>query len=374
MKIAIYGIGYVGKTYSELISKKYKVTAYDKDIKRIKKFIKLVPKQSHKNQRINYTSNIKDCFKADIGLICISTNWDKNINHLETKHLGELIKKIHFNSPHQIILIKSTVPVGTTEYLVSNTGYHEIYYLPEFLRENHSLSDVKKPSRIIIGGNGQNLELLKRLISSNYKESIPVLCTSASEAEAIKLFSNSFLAMRVAFFNEVSNFSCSQNLSEFRIIKGISLDPRIGDFYNHPSYGYGGYCLPKDIRELDEEFFESNISSNLLTGTIKSNYFRKKYIVNKILKKGKKTIGIYNLETNNPKDFRYSPLLDIIDLLIKNKKNVIIYEENTNLKKLKGCLIYNKETITEFLSKSDIIIAGKDTYKIRDYNKEIIGF
>lgn len=372
MKIAIYGTGHVGNVYANFLSRFNKIIAYDKSSQKISKFSK-----DSNNCRILYTNKVENCFSAEVGLICVSTNWDNKEKELDVNGLFNLVFKIHKYSPKQIIIIKSTIPVGTTEKLIKITGYKEIYFLPEFLRASKANYDIRNPNRIIIGGSGKSRNLIKKFILLILKKEVPILLTSSTEAEAIKLFSNAYLAMRVSFFNELANYTYEKNICTSTVITGVSLDNRIGNYYNKPSFGFGGYCLPKDIREIYNEFSKSKMDSELFKGIIESNNYRKQFIANKIVNSKIRRVGIYNSEIFNSNKFMANPIIDIISILTNNNIIVNVYEKNISIKNKKifnKINIYKKYQFKNFVNNSDIILVGNYTNKIQKFKNKIMRF
>ena len=275
-----------------------------------------------------------------------------------------------FNN-HATIIIKSTVPIGFTEQLKKDFDNNNIFFCPEFLREGQSLFDNLYPSRIVLGSKSEAAHLFKDILiqcSKSDESDISVIFTSSSEAEAIKLFSNSYLAMRVAFFNEIDTFCIAKKLDAEEIIKGVSLDPRIGDFYNNPSFGYGGYCLPKDTKQLLSDF--DLIPSTLIKAVIDSNISRKEFIANDIRALKPNVVGIYRLTMKMGSDnFRESAIQDIIESIAGDKIKIIIYEPEMIEKDYKGHQVI--KSILEFKSKADLILANRVDSELSDVLKKI---
>ncbi len=384
MKIAIAGMGYVGLSLATLLSQYHEVVALDI----IKEKVDMVNNrispiqdkyiQDYFNtKRLNLlaTLNYNEAFYgANFIIICVPTNYDENKNFFDTSHVENIIKKINNMKLNTTVIIKSTVPVGFTEFIKTKYNMRNIIFSPEFLREGKALYDNLYPSRIIIGDNNdiakQFAELLKK---SSLKDDIPIKFMNSTEAEAVKLFSNTYLALRIAYFNELDTYAEVKGLNTKKLIDGVCSDQRIGDFYNNPSFGYGGYCLPKDTKQLKANY--RNIPENLITAIINSNITRKEHIVKEILKKNTETIGIYKLSMKKDSDnFRSSAIFDIIDMLIENNKKIIIYEPQFNQKKYKNCEI--ETDIEKFKNKSTVIIANrieKQLYDVIDkvYSRDI---
>lgn len=393
MKITVAGIGYVGLSMAVALSIKNKVTLVDIDKNKVNKINnKLSPIKddlitkylSRSDVKIEATLNYHEAYKnCDIVIIAVPTNYDKKQSKFDTTAVEEIIKFVTKNNPSAMILIKSTLPMGFTEYIIKKTRNKNIFYCPEFLREGSAMYDTLYPSRIIIGTNFcDDYSLNKANILTNLikeyvlKENVKTLIVNYGEAEAIKLFSNTYLAMRISFFNELDTFAEINNLNTKAIIGGICLDERIGDFYNNPSFGYGGYCLPKDTKQLASDF--KNIPQKLISAVVKSNQIRKGYIAKKIIKtmetnnkdKKGKIVGIYNLSMKkDSENFRNSAVIDIIRKLKNQSKKIVIYEPNIKQKKFLGCEIIND--LNRFKSVSDLIIANRYANELNDVKNKI---
>ena len=373
MKISIIGLGYVGLSLSYLISQKYTTYAYDIDSDKIEKLKKNIPNSLNNevnqflDQRkldLKITNNIVDCLKnSTFVVIAVPTNYDTITNNFNTDIVEEVIKDVIKVEPKASIIIKSTIPIGFTEKIINDVGKRNIYFSPEFLRENKALKDNLYPSRIIIGDKTEKSEKFAEIMkecsnSSNTK----IIYMKSKEAEATKLFSNAFLAMRVSFFNELDSFSETNDLNSKKIIEGVSLDPRIGNYYNNPSFGYGGYCLPKDTQQLLNNY--NNIPNNIISGVVKANKTRKEFIVQSILKKKPNIVGVYRLIMKSDSDnFRESAIIDVIDELIKNGIEVIVYEPLISLKIEFPYNITHK--IEDLKTIPDLIIANRYSEEIK---------
>lgn len=368
MKIAIVGLGYVGLSMSALLSQKNDVVALDIDEEKVLKVNKRISPINDnlikdffatKELNLKATSKASDAYNsAEIIIICTPTNFDEENNYFDTKSIELCASEIIELSKNQpLIVIKSTVPIGFTESLKKDLGYKHIIFSPEFLREGKALEDNLYPSRIIIGGKCKKSKSFANLLaSSSRKTSTEIISTNNNEAEAIKLFANSYLALRVAYFNELDTFSKINNLDSSEIIKGVSLDPRIGMFYNNPSFGYGGYCLPKDTKQLLSNF--DQIPQNIISAIIKSNETRINFITSDIINMKKKLVGIYKLAMKKGSDnFRSSSILEVANRLKKRNINVLIYEPSINDKKYEDFDIENN--IDDFLERSELVIANR---------------
>jgi UDPglucose 6-dehydrogenase len=381
MKIAIVGTGYVGLSLATLISKKYEVIALDIDTKKVelinKKISPIKDKEIedyllNKKLKLKATISQEEAFlNADIIIIATPTNYDHIKDSFDTSSVEDVIGNIQIYNKTALIVIKSTIPIGFTDKIRSKYKNSNIIFSPEFLRESKALYDNLFPARIVIGGTSEVAqEFAKILVESaiKNKDQIPVLFMSSKEAEAVKLFSNTYLAMRVAFFNELDSFSESNKLNTKKIIEGVSLDNRVGNFYNNPSFGYGGYCLPKDSKQLLTNY--KDIPNKIITAVVESNQTRKEFIANSILSRSPKIVGIYRLIMKEGSDnFRESAILDIIDMLLKNDISIVVYEPLVkNLELNKASLINNLDIFTE---KSDLILANRMTKELENFKDKV---
>lgn len=379
-KIAIAGIGYVGLSLGVLLSQDNEVILVDilpSKVDLINKHISPIKDNlieeylSHKKLNIKATVDISIYKDVDMVIIATPTNFDEKTNSFDTSSVIEVIDIVNKLNPNALIVIKSTIPIGFTESIKDKYS-NEIIFSPEFLREGYALYDNLYPSRIIIGGDNKNKKVLafSHLLEQHALNLNKAVFMSAKEAEAVKLFANAYLAMRVAYFNELDSYALTHNMDSKNIIKGIGLDPRIGDYYNNPSFGYGGYCLPKDSAQLSSSFI-GIANSNLIRAILISNQTRKEFIADEIIKfaiyKTNKdikdiTIGIYKLAMKtNSDNYRSSSSLDIYHLLINKGIKVIIYDKSYE---------YSVNTFEEFIDKSDIIISNRMYKEISPY-KEI---
>ncbi len=373
MKIAIAGTGYVGLSIAVLLAQKNDVVAVDiiqekVDLINSRKSPiadkEIVEYLSSKKLNLTATTDGKSAYKdADFIIISTPTNYDPEKNFFDTSSIESVLKLIQASCSKATIVIKSTVPVGYTEKISKQFNLDNLLFSPEFLREGHALYDNLYPSRIVVSYPKSNpllkekAELFAFLLKEGaIKTEIPVLLTNCTEAEAIKLFANTYLALRVAYFNELDTYAETKGLSTKQIIDGIGYDPRIGNFYNNPSFGYGGYCLPKDSKQLLANF--NNVPQNLIQAIVDSNKTRKEYIVAQIIAKKPKIVGIYRLTMKaNSDNFRQSAIQDIMKMLRGEGFEVIIYEptlKNTEFEKFK--VISDFE---EFKKSSDIILANR---------------
>lgn len=399
MKIAVAGIGYVGLSNAILLAQKHEVTAVDLNLEKInlinehKSPIEDSEIQEYLNSKKLYltaTLNSELAYKdADFVIIATPTNYDSEKNFFDTSSVESVIKLITKINPQATIVIKSTIPIGYTESICKKLNVNNILFSPEFLREGKALYDNLYPSRIVVSypKEQKNLESKAKefaniLKDCALKKDVEILIANTAEAESIKLFANTYLALRVSYFNELDTFAEYYNLDSNQIIKGVSLDPRIGDYYNNPSFGYGGYCLPKDTKQLKSNF--KNVPENLISAIVESNLTRKKYIASKVFelikkRKGKTentTIGIFRLTMKFHSDnFRQSSIQYVMKYLKEKKTNMIIYEPT--LKEgdyFHGYKIINN--LQQFKQISDVIVANRydsclDDVKEKVYSRDI---
>lgn len=377
--ILIIGAGYVGFSLSICLSNKNNVTLIDTNKEKVKK-IKLKTFNLNDNLIKHYIKNKKYKIQAsynlsnhieenDIFILALPTNFIERKKSFDTSLIEKTIKKIRLIKKNSLIVIKSTTNIGFTEKLQKKFKTTNIIYAPEFIREGNALYDNLYPSRIIIGGTSKKAkDFGNLLLKSTLKKDVPLYFMNSKEAETVKLFSNSYLAIRVAFFNEVDNFAIGKNLDANNIITGICSDERIGDFYNNPSFGYGGYCLPKDSKQALSDF--NGIPQALFKSIISSNSARKKFILDEILKTKPKVVGVYRLIMKSKADnFRSSSVIDLIKGLKKNKIKVIIFEPNISDDIYLDCLVENNLSV--FSKNSTLIIANRLDKKIVKFKKKL---
>ena len=374
MKIAIAGVGYVGLSLATLLSQYNEVVALDIIEDKVDKInSKISPIEDKyiekylrtKKLNLRATLDYKDAFcNADFIIICMPTNYDEKNNFFDTSLVEEIIEKIKNMKISTTIIIKSTVPVGFTEKMKRKHNMNNIIFSPEFLREGKALYDNLYPSRIILGDKNEQAKKFAELLKkASLKKDVAIKFMKSTEAEAVKLFSNTYLALRIAYFNELDTYAEIKGLNTKNLIEGVCMDQRIGDFYNNPSFGYGGYCLPKDTKQLKANY--KDVPENLITAIVNSNATRKQHIVKEILSKEPKIIGIYKLSMKKDSDnFRTSAIFDIIDMLIKKDKNIIIYEPQYENENYKNCKIVRD--IKSFKENSSIIIANRIEDELAD--------
>jgi len=379
IKIAVVGLGYVGLSNALMLAQKNIVTAVDIDIHKVNlinnKSSPLVDKLMD-SFLANETLDLKATLpsneiyeNSDIALISTPTNYDETTNFFNTDSVEETIKIALSKNPNIIIIIRSTVPVGFTDQMIEKYQTNDIYFVPEFLREGKALHDNLNPTRIIVGGLGKKFKLIELIFKDGIKKKeVDVLMMSPAEAESSKLFSNTYLAMRVAFFNELDSFAQTKNLITKNIINSLSLDPRIGSGYNNPSFGYGGYCLPKDTKQLLANY--KNTPQILMEAIVESNGLRKKFIADKIIEMKPKVVGIYRLVMKEGSDnFRESSIQDVIKMITSRGIKVIIFEplvEDDSFNELKVFSDFE-----EFIERSEIILANRMSNELNSVSEKV---
>lgn len=380
MKIAVAGTGYVGLSLATLLSQKNEVIALDvipEKVEKINKRISPIKDEyiekyfNEKQLNLKATLDYKEAFKdSEFVIISTPTNYDEEKNFFDTSSVEDIIKKvISMNDNNITMVVKSTIPVGFIENIKQKYNINNIFFSPEFLREGKALYDNLYPSRIIVGEkNKKAKEFAKILIDSAEKKNVETLFMSSTEAEAVKLFANTYLALRVAYFNELDTYALTKGLNSRDIIKGVCLDPRIGDQYNNPSFGYGGYCLPKDTKQLLANY--KDVPQNLIEAIVNSNKTRKDFITEEIIKTKPQVVGIYRLTMKTGSDnFRASAIQDIIKNLRANNIEVIIYEPTLTKNEFNGFKVIND--INEFKMKSSIILANRQESLLDDVEDKV---
>ena len=380
MKIAVIGIGYVGLSNAIVLAQHNEVVLVDVIEEKVNKLnLKKSPivepliedYLEHRALNLSATLSLESaCLNADFVLVATPTDYNDQTNSFDTSSVKEVVKKVSAIAPQATIIIKSTVPLGFTEKLIAQ-GYKNIIFVPEFLREGRALYDNLYPSRLVIGDVSERGKTFAQLMMQGaIKKDIPVLYTQPTEAEAIKLFANTYLAMRVAFFNELDSYAWENGLDSRKIIEGVGLDPRIGSHYCNPSFGYGGYCLPKDTKQLLANY--ENIPQELISAIVQSNKTRKHFVVSEILKLSPKTVGVFKLAMKRGSDnCRSSAIFDIIGELQSVGIKVIVYDPNYYENTALDFLDF-ENSLEKFKAESDLIVANRFAPELKDVISKVL--
>ena len=385
MKIAVAGTGYVGLSLATLLSQKHEVVALDiipEKVKMVNKFTSPIRDEyiekyfddavkGERKLNLKATLDWEEAFRdADYVIIATPTDYDETKDYFDTSSVEDVIEKvISLDNPKTTMVVKSTIPVGYINSIRRKYDIDNIFFSPEFLREGKALYDNLYPSRIIVGSYSEEAQKFAELLrEATLADDVQVLAMDSKEAEAVKLFANTYLALRVAYFNELDTYAEVKGINAKSIIEGISLDPRIGTHYNNPSFGYGGYCLPKDTKQLLANY--KGVPQDLIKAIVNANITRKQFIADEVMKSNPKLIGVYRLTMKSDSDnFRAAAIHDIIKTLRDNKKKVIIYEPTLKDAEYNGVEV--TKDLDQFKKNCSVILANRITPELEDVREKV---
>ncbi|MDA9666183.1 nucleotide sugar dehydrogenase [bacterium] len=379
MKIVVVGLGYVGISNAVLLAQQNEVIGVDISQEKVDllndrkspivdegllEFLSVTDLNFRATKDI--TSSVVG---ADFVIVSTPTNYDEKTNFFDTSSVEKVVEEVSKIEPNTTIVIKSTVPVGFVDSIKNKFNTKEVIFSPEFLREGHALYDNLYPSRIIVGASSPRAKRFAELLKQgSLKKNVNVLFTGSKEAEAIKLFANTYLAMRVAFFNELDSFALSSKIDSKKIIEGISLDPRIGNYYNNPSFGYGGYCLPKDTKQLLANY--DSVPQNIIRAIVEANSTRKDFLADQVISKNPKTVGVFRLAMKAGSDnFRQSAIIGVIKKIKEEGINIVIYEPSLHDSHFYDLKVEN--CLSKFKINSDIILTNRYVSELEDVVEKV---
>ena len=384
-RICVVGTSYVGLSLAVLLARRHDVVAYDIDAERVDLLRRgrspladpdIEEHLGSDRLRLRATTDPEEGYRgADFVVVATPTDYDERTNRFDTSSVEQVVGDVHRIEPGATAVIKSTVPVGFTAHLRERLGTDAIIFSPEFLREGRALHDNLHPSRIVVGDTGPRGQKFARLLAeAALDEDVPVLLTGSTEAEAVKLFANTFLAMRVAFFNELDTYAATHGLDPRQIIEGVSLDPRVGSHYNNPSFGYGGYCLPKDTKQLLANY--ADVPQNLIGAIVSANTTRKDFVAADILSRGPRVVGIHRLIMKAGSDnYRSSSVQGVMKRIKAKGVQVLVHEPELRSDSFFGSPVVSLEELKE---RSDVIVANRLTDDLADvadrvYTRDLFG-